>query len=1701
MKDYEEWLEQFYPDDPQQDGSAPVIDEEKNQDEEGVDPSDVADQISDPASDPGGQTPTQEGGAAQSKGAEALKEGTKKGVEAAKKGAEAAKKGADAAKKVGKLSKMLGPLAPVLGYIAIIVAVLIAAIGLLMFLLTMPGAILDKLKSIAQSFGNSLINAIYGEVNNVKASEIANVGTKMEDMGYDLYAYGFLSDKLTGETYDSWGKYYKAKYKPGKDAHDLKYDDWLDEDFNPDVDSLYVSNDGILRDKNGVVLMHSIYARWYLLSDNYVYIIRNNESNFLRTLFGLNGDDGLINLYKEKNKTIGTIDGPLTGFDHFMGFLRALFAGSRVLFEMDRDGKQLIVTTEADGVWGVKRKFYYSLDGWTGRYGMPLEFLLSLHLSSMQPDLAYDLVKQVKTEIKLVGHETDTKVFGGVQTDSDGILTSKQLDDKVKELEQQRDAEIAAVNSNSELTEEEKESQIAAIRATYDPDIAKYKRWYELAKVLDTTFTTLIPYIYQVENHWFRDVYFTDNERSDFIVIDDEYEKRTAERWTKYETATIEDSGIDTSDLENTIQYGASSDGYAAERSEYTRGGLGDVQYVLYYYRDGNIDDEVKYMYEGRLGTQEDADIDTSLKQVEKDSLHKKAIVESFEYMQADAAPDDYEGKLSGFSDRWVAYKEKTNDDLGWKKYVREDGDKFDNPLNASDDEMERVYYKLIIASNVIQIEDGQRGPTNALTKKMFSINKYYTYNGTAERARQIDLDRYDWKIDENGDDVENPSGTVYNEYKKYMEGDYEGSKINKDDDPRDKDLIETFSVSRDSMSAFNILTNMNTIDSDAIYHDFKELIVELDFFDKEELTYIPNQSFEWPIPEIGSRNWPVRAYSKYENDYGTALHSKYCLNFLKEKDGILASVEGPEEEEVYEEGNEEEPVGALKTILATENIGQIQGKKTEFLSPFDDLELRGNDSVAGSVGASVGDKSPSEVSVDEFLEATKTMALEMGTEGFNYCVGSSCKCSDELKKLNYADALAHGGQCSGPNHCHHHIHPEDGCWWKSDYKVAIETHTKRNTCCATFVSWALVNVGVMKGTVNAAGRLADWIKNNLECEVIEQGGVVKPGDIMVCGRGHIYVLGPEKGSGFLQYDGGHSYIGSINPDNGTAKSFIEPAQSAWGGSETEAIRLFGVTTTKSDSYKGYKGGELVVSPVTGMVIQAGASKKITNIETGLTEYVGYVKIRVLDRTDFTAAFGADGSDEEDLEGYKYFLEEYEDNKVAGDIMYIEGFSMELLREYERDVATGHVKYILNNESPGNELFNSNMVNSEGEVINEYTKTTYDDVLNKRTRKKLEEKEAAREKAAPYYIDSNGNFFIKEGTALGTTYLDFAPNHDYRIEYQEYLNEMREELGLDTLPIVQPEATTSDDPRIGRMMSSRPGLVYRDVGSNISDWLYDETGNPSNFDKLKENGDGNYIRIILRASRDGTDNNTEKDSLIEDVEDYIEIDPAPINQIDWELFFWTPHESGPADPNGPICYEDHVGSTCMTIGMIQWMSAYDDGGNKNIQYMLKHLGDYDSGIGSAVNQYTSWTNSQIKEDIQGDREIEKSLQVENSKNHDLLIWAELEVAKAQYLEPLLKDHSWLSTRPKCVQGAIMHIGVHDGHYPSDMDDWQNLSDEDVLNKVGEHWNDGSWQYKEPGIAKAILAGKLTDEDVEYWVRNKDVDFLISKGVDYYGEGS
>lgn len=139
-------------------------------------------------------------------------------------------------------SSALKSLLPILSWVVVIILIIIIIIGIVMFFITMPGMVMDKLKELSGKMANIIAAYFGGDTTTfVNKQQIYDVLDYLEEMGYDLKGYGFLTDYV-GE-----------------------------------------NKDGVERDENDKINnAKSDFINTYLVSDNYVYTIANfNQVNDL----------------------------------------------------------------------------------------------------------------------------------------------------------------------------------------------------------------------------------------------------------------------------------------------------------------------------------------------------------------------------------------------------------------------------------------------------------------------------------------------------------------------------------------------------------------------------------------------------------------------------------------------------------------------------------------------------------------------------------------------------------------------------------------------------------------------------------------------------------------------------------------------------------------------------------------------------------------------------------------------------------------------------------------------------------------------------------------------------------------------------------------------------------------------------------------------------------------------------------------------------------------------------------------------------------------------------------------------------------------------------------------------------------------------------------------------------------------------------
>lgn len=1635
------------------------------------------------------------GNAAKAQGKEALKKQGKKAVN--KVASKFSKKFAQkATQKAATKAAMSGPMMVLMLKILVVILIIMAIIGIIMFVVTMPGMVMDKLKALFKSIGNAIASFFGQDSSVLQADEekINEILTYLEQMGYDLKGEGFITASYTND-----------------DVPDDKEDKWEGDKEH--------ENTGVIRNKEDekIVMAHSEFVFNYLISDNYVYTVKN---------FNIVTGDSFWTALGALFIQIGSAFGYNAGEDWGEGMIALYDEGSSVgkkgeMYESDILGWENIDVDAEARTLTIRRgwfqnKMVYSLDGWTGRYGMPLEFLLSVHLATKMPDLPYDMVKafggqgdDLGTEVNIVLHKLDNvsaitaykkdfetegteetdyitygemkKIKGEGWSPTDGWTLSKKeaakimklgikspdgctykdptfeiIDhsdngdgwifdsDKKAELKQygmndsdlfaDLDAELgkkaakkteekfsveeAMVEVNDETSKgthdawqsatdlgyvyetvqkqggysisdpekfvgtekfegtcDRKSHKDFGIAGTSDPEwypcghstggqytcrslyvkknaffqIEKYvyeREWqanydgkedvtftwvsyvYKLyryptkereegegtyvrsyifdyimrdltfdelvekgilnpdgtavkeqrcsndknleeccstcknhvKKIMklmkdgnDPDFDTYTPYIADVTNHWYRDVYFATSGNQNFVQVDQEYEALMGERWTLYET---DDNG----------------------------------QYVLYVLgTNGNIAtsaDDANVKKAKEVAKVEEKDGNFEFKGTQQDANEKGVpVVKKAETIKITDTDTDGDQLIDWVKngDVWSAYKLNGKEvSTGWQN-LYEKVEKAEEDKTTEEKLKERVFLNITTSNDITQVEEGQRTATNSKIRNMFLNNIYFRYDGSPETADVIAELRK--KI--SGSDLKFGHLT-----------DSDLSKLTDEE----KQYTGKVELTQNSLSAFSMLENTHTLDADFIYKDFKELVVELGYFTKEELSDETPRIFAWLIPEIGSGGYPIASLDKKENEYGTQAHSKedYQANVKNTLAAAIAAATANEksEEEKFDVSGKPLDSEAPKGI----DLQTDESKELDRLVGEIKLQHEGTDDDFIVLGG---------------LDSSKELlSLEAWWE-------EAQKIFDIYKKDSWLYD-GHGPNGSGASH---------GCNAGTTFDEVNEGGREKTTDCSIGASWLLQKLGALQENhtfTSALGDAGDLDKNNVCAQdLLDAGaqviiptnegiskfaaaanaGKLQPGDVLFydghvsiyCGDG--YEAGGSKTSATHCWDTGST----------TGIQCGGPRDTSYEDRDIELIvRLpFGNGGGSGDPYEGFEGGEAVVSPVTGILLEYGTYEKgkidpVTEKELrenvdfkyinnnseeakddsgnppepdpapvqDVIDYVGYAKIMILDTETYLelenqmkssapkaiagmtdregnaiqSLVDKDGnylenkalkspdiltsedeskkwSDKEiTLYGYKEFAEMYSEFGVEGNIIFIDGFKCELpvegggeeKKEDDKEDDTGAPK-ILDGEDINKDYFENNVNNDEFDKVL-YEKEERFNLSSVDATNKLNNENDIKAEADPI-IKVGDKLLIKEGTIIGRT----MTNDEVMAE--------REKNGIVT-PTPKKETT-----------EPAPG----------------DTGKEEDTDPIV----GNYLRIIMRD---------EDDTVVENVEEYMKLD-------------------------------------------------------------------------------------------------------------------------------------------------------------------------------------------------------------------------------------
>ena len=210
----------------------------------------------------------------------------------AQKTANAAKNVAKVVKKHGAKQTLLAPLMHILAPVFFGILILIIITGIFMFLVTMPGMVMDKLSAAFEEAGKFLAAAFGADTTEMIDSEkIYETLDYIDEMGWDLKGDGFLT------------KFIESEADVASMPNDVK------KNYN-DLAGNVMFDQGVARSKEdgSVVLAESDFIFTYIMSDNYIYTIKNQNLVMQQPGF-LGWISGVINsaLYKAYNAIYGPL--------------------------------------------------------------------------------------------------------------------------------------------------------------------------------------------------------------------------------------------------------------------------------------------------------------------------------------------------------------------------------------------------------------------------------------------------------------------------------------------------------------------------------------------------------------------------------------------------------------------------------------------------------------------------------------------------------------------------------------------------------------------------------------------------------------------------------------------------------------------------------------------------------------------------------------------------------------------------------------------------------------------------------------------------------------------------------------------------------------------------------------------------------------------------------------------------------------------------------------------------------------------------------------------------------------------------------------------------------------------------------------------------------------------------------------------------
>lgn len=602
-------------------------------------------------------------------------------------------------------------------------------------------------------------------------------------------------------------------------------------------------------------------STYFLANWSVAGAIKSGPAGWLDWLIGTNFvDDSEIQAFSEGLINLTTLSLNKEKYDPVE--FRELQNRMGIQVNIDREKKIMKIISFRTG---GNTPYYFDLSNWTSLYGKPLELFLSLHLGTMMPDLAYEFatseafntkvniaLQEVQSTFKVIYRKEDSTEI--TQEDIERVylsticnMTETQINNfaNAGKLDEAFEAILGSI---TDIREDYLNVQNGGTINEIGTDVSTHKG-FNLTQVEESVLGQ--PYT-RVQNITIRR-YDNNNENQENRVVE---EKR--DFFDRYIRVIDIDNESELNSIQSSLDSSVLS-GITAEQ-------LKDLGQLIL---DGMQEENVY------------------LPRIESITKHWFYNTINYEYGTAGKAKkkiqyqtEDEESSLS-------------DENLNGATII----------LDTTFTNASGVFYQLAepeVTGPNEAIKTLFKGGTVTMDGETYEFpGEYYRYDGTRRTALKIANAK---AFDEGKSSYTFQNKVISEVHNPNEEGEWEIYKQPVTFATEDADGNKSYN---DAFTAFAILENVHSLEADTVYRLFKELVIELNYFTREDFMKPLTQVLLWPVERVGSDTEAgdievddaTKGIYKETNQYGLFLDNGVAVNngdtIIAPGDATVTSVNG----------------------------------------------------------------------------------------------------------------------------------------------------------------------------------------------------------------------------------------------------------------------------------------------------------------------------------------------------------------------------------------------------------------------------------------------------------------------------------------------------------------------------------------------------------------------------------------------------------------------------------------------------------------------------------------------------------------------------------------------------------------------------------------------------------------------------------------